>query len=160
MNVFDDYTRNLLKEFNNNKVEYMVVGGYAVNFHGYRRTTGDVDIWIKPENGENKKKIIQSLRNLQVEEEALQQLQTLNFEQPVVFMDGEEPFKIDFMTHISGVQFDEAWKLKTVATLDNVDVPFIHLKHLIISKLSTGRAQDKVDVEQLQKIQSLKSKKQ
>jgi predicted nucleotidyltransferase len=50
MNIFDDYTHNLLKELNNNKVEYIVVGGYAVNYHGYRRTTGDIDLWIKPEN--------------------------------------------------------------------------------------------------------------
>lgn len=50
MNVFDEYTFNLLNELNKNEVEYLVVGGYAVNFHGYRRTTGDIDLWIKPDN--------------------------------------------------------------------------------------------------------------
>jgi len=48
---------------NKNNVRYIVVGGYAVNFHGYRRTTGDIDLWIKPDNGENKKAILKSLKN-------------------------------------------------------------------------------------------------
>jgi hypothetical protein len=51
MNIFEGYTFNLIRELNFNKVEYLVVGGYAVNYHGYRRTAGDIDLWIKPENG-------------------------------------------------------------------------------------------------------------
>jgi hypothetical protein len=51
MIIFDAYTFNLIRELNFNKVEYLVVGGYALNYHGYRRTTGDIDLWIKPENG-------------------------------------------------------------------------------------------------------------
>ncbi len=158
MNIFDEYTHDLLKELNKNKVEYIVVGGYAVNFHGYRRTTGDIDLWIKPENGINKNNIIQSLRNLKVEENILDQLKALDFCKPVVFIDGEEPCKIDFMTYISGVDFNEAWPQKTTSILDGIPIPFIHLKHLIISKITTGRPQDKIDVEQLQKIQALKNK--
>jgi len=158
MNIFDDYTHNLLNELNKNNVEYLVVGGYAVNFHGYRRTTGDIDLWIKPENEANKKNIIQSLRNLFVEENILEQLNALDFSKPIVFIDGEEPFKIDFMTFISGVDFSDAWKQKTVTILEGIPIPFIHLQHLIISKISTGRAQDKLDVEKLQQIQELKKK--
>lgn len=158
MNIFDDYTHNLLNELNKNKVEYLVVGGYAVNFHGYRRTTGDIDLWIKPENNTNKKSIIQSLRNLFVEENILDQLNALDFCKPIVFVDGEEPFKIDFMTFISGVDFNDAWEQKTVTILEGIPIPFIHLQHLIISKISTGRVQDKLDVEKLQQIQELKKK--
>ncbi len=158
MNIFDDYTHNLLNELNKNKVEYLVVGGYAVNFHGYRRTTGDIDLWIKPENNTNKNNIIQSLRNLLVEENILEQLNALDFSKPIVFIDGEEPFKIDFMTFISGVDFNDAWKQKTVTILEGIPIPFIHLQHLIISKISTGRVQDKLDVEKLQQIQELKKK--
>ena len=156
MNVFDEYTHNLLAELNKNSVEYLVVGGYAVNFHGYRRTTGDIDLWIKPDNTINKNKIIQSLRNLGIEENTLVQLSELDFSKPVVFIDGEEPYKIDFMTHISGVQFNEAWEQKTIAEFDGISIPFIHFNHLIISKFTTGRPQDKIDIEQLQKIQALK----
>lgn len=159
MNIFDEYTRNLLVELNKNHVEYIVVGGYAVNFHGYRRTTGDIDLWIKPDNTSNKDAIIKSLRNLKVEEVILNQLKTLDFSKPIVFIDGEEPFKIDFITYISGVNFNAAWQQKTTTVLDGVTIPFIHLNHLILSKMSTGRPQDKIDIEQLQKIQALKNKK-
>ena len=158
MNIFDEYTFNLLNELNKNNVEYLVVGGYAVNFHGYRRTTGDIDLWIKPDNGANKNVILQSLRNLEVDEEVLSQLNALDFSQPVVFIDGEEPFKIDFMTFISGVNFNEAWQQKTMAVLDGISIPFIHLHHLVLSKVTTGRPQDKIDIEQLQKIQDLKNR--
>jgi len=118
MNIFDNYTFQLLQELNTKQVEYLVVGGYAVNFHGYRRTTGDIDLWIKPNNGINKEKIIACLRNLSVTENILSKLNTLDFTVPLVFVDGKEPFKIDFMTHISGVNFDEAWAEKTIEEID------------------------------------------
>ncbi len=158
MNIFDDYTRNLLEQLNNNKVEYLVVGGYAVNFHGYRRTTGDIDIWIRPDNGTNKKNIILSLQNLGVESDKLEQLQQLNFTEPLVFVDGEEPFKIDFMTYVSGVTFDDAWKKKITTQIDGLEILFIHLNDLVISKISTDRLKDKIDIEMLQKIKREKEK--
>jgi hypothetical protein len=158
MNIFDSYTATLLSELNKFYVQYMVVGGYAVNYYGYRRTTGDIDLWIKPENGGNKQKLIQVLRSLNVSGDVLERLDKMDFTAPVVFTDGEEPFKIDFMTHISSVKFDEAWEERISAKVDNIDIPFIHLNHLILSKISTSRMQDKIDVEKLQKIQQLKKK--
>ena len=79
MQIFDNYTRNLLSQLNSNVVQYLVVGGYAVNYHGYRRTTGDIDLWIKPENNKNKLGIIESLRSLQVKEDSLAMLNELDF---------------------------------------------------------------------------------
>ncbi len=158
MNIFDKYTHDLLLELNNNKVEYLVVGGYAVNFHGFRRTTGDIDLWIKPDNGINKKKILKGLKKLKVEDVILAKLNDLDFTKPVVFVDGEKPYKIDFMTFVSGVKFNEAWEQKTIAILDGISIPFIHFNHLILSKIATGRPQDKIDIEELQKVQALKAK--
>lgn len=131
----------ILIAFNKHKVEYIIAGGYAVIFHGYGRTTGDLDLWIKPENKINKDKIIQSLRNLNVNEDTLIQLNSLGFTTPIMFIDGEEPFKIDFMTSISGVDFNEAWGQKINAMLDGILIPFINLNHLIISKITTGLQQ-------------------
>ena len=159
MLIFDSYTHRTLSELNKNKVDYLVVGGYAVNFHGFRRTTGDIDLWIRPENGLNKEKIIQSLKNLGVETEVLLELNNLDFTEPLVFVDGQAPYKIDFMTQIAGITFNEAWEQRINANLDGLQIPFIHLSGLIISKIATERAQDKMDVEELQKIQQLKSKK-
>ncbi len=117
MNIFDEYTLSLLKELNKAQVQYLVVGGYAVNFYGYRRTTGDIDLWIKPKNDINKKLIIQSLSNLGVDKEILAQVENLDFSKPVVFIDGVEPFRIDFMTYVNGVEFEVAWNKKTIAKL-------------------------------------------
>lgn len=158
MNIFDDYTLSLLTELNNNEVQYIVVGGYAVNYYGYKRTTGDIDLWIKPENDINKKNIIKSLRKLKVEEEILIQLNELDFTTHIVFIDGEEPFKIDFMTYVSGVEFNEAWQQKLTIELDGLSIHFIHLNHLIISKITSGREKDKIDIETLQKIKSMRKK--
>ena len=158
MNVFDDYTRQLLTTLNSKKVEYLVVGGYAVNYHGYRRTTGDIDIWIKPDNGINKQQLIDCLHILNVEQGKLNVLKEWDFSKPVVFIDGEAPFKIDFMTYVTGVEFKEAYTQKVVAELDGIEIPFINFQHLVKSKFSTSRTKDKMDIEMLLKIKQMKGK--
>ena len=159
MNIFDDYTCHLLTELNSNNVQYLVVGGYAVNFYGYRRTTGDIDIWIKPDNELNKQKLLECLHKLNVTSDKLSVLNEMNFSKPIAFIDGEEPFKIDFMTYVSGVRFDEAYAHKVVTQLDGIDIPFINYQHLVIAKFYAARPQDKLDIEMLQKINQLKNKK-
>jgi hypothetical protein len=156
MNIFDTYTHDLLHQLNLNEVPYIVVGGYAVNYHGYRRTTGDIDIWIKPSNENSKTQLLIALKNLGITEDKLQKLSDIDFTLPTVFVDGKEPYKIDFMTRISGVNFEEAWDKKIIAELDGLKIPFIHLHHLILSKISNNRTKDKLDVEELQKIQELR----
>ncbi len=110
MNVFDDYTRNVLNKLNENEVEYIVIGGYAVNYYGFIRTTGDIDIWIKPDNGENKDKLMLCLEELKIPERGLERIKRMNFTEPSMFRDGEKPYQIDFITHISRVKFNEAWE--------------------------------------------------
>lgn len=155
MNIFDSYTHKVLSALLKHNVQFIVVGGYAVNYHGYKRTTGDIDLLLKPDNGENKTKLLNSLRELKIEEETLSALNQLDFEKPQVFMDGEEPFKIDFLTKISGVEFEDAWKLKIEATYDNLNIPFLSYNHLILSKITSTRGKDKIDIEELQKIKKL-----
>ena len=155
MNIFDSYTHKVLSALLKHNVQFIVVGGYAVNYHGYKRTTGDIDLLLKPDNGENKTKLLNSLRELEIEDETLSALNQLNFEKPQVFMDGEEPFKIDFLTKISGVEFEDAWKLKIEATYDNLNIPFLSYNHLILSKITSTRGKDKIDIEELQKIKKL-----
>ena len=157
MNIFDDYTIKLLVALNQDAIEYIIVGGYAVNFHGYRRTTGDIDIWIKPDN-DTKAKIIVVLRKLGVKENILEELKGMDFTKPLVFIDGEEPYKIDFMTYVSGVKFEDAWPKRILAKLDNISVPFIQFNQLILTKISSNRLKDKADVEELQRIQQLRNK--
>lgn len=159
MNIFDSYTHKLLKELNTNNVEYLIVGGYAVNYYGFRRTTGDLDLLIKPDNGVNKHNLINSFKNLALSDAAIKRLLSLDFSKPLIFIDGEEPFKIDFMTKISGVDFNDAWEKRIQVVIDGINVNFIHLNHLLISKISSSRLQDKLDVEKLQEIQRIKKNK-
>ena len=61
------------------------------------------------------------------------------------------------MTFVSGVTFDDAWEQKIIANVDGLNIPFIHFNHLILTKISTGRPKDSIDIEQLQKIHSKKT---
>ena len=157
MNIFDSYSKLVLETLNKNEVEYLVIGGYAVNYYGYNRTTGDIDLWIKPDNT-NRDKIINALKKLYVDETSLEVLKSMNFEEHIVFSDGEKPFKIDFITHISGVKFSDAWASKQISEIEGLFIPFINLHHLVISKFNTGRPKDKLDIEELQRIHQIKNK--
>ncbi|HWY10535.1 MAG TPA: nucleotidyltransferase [Bacteroidia bacterium] len=156
MNILDSYTYSVLEELIKQKVEFIVIGGYAVNFHGFRRPTGDIDLLIKPDNGENKTRLIAALRNLGITEPVLEQLNKLDFEKAQAFRDGEEPFRIDFLTKVSGVKFNEAWIEKQSIEVDGLNINFLHIKHLIATKITTGRTKDAADIEELQRIQKYK----
>ncbi len=156
MNILDSYTKSVLEELINQEVQFVVIGGYAVNFYGFRRPTGDIDLFIKPDNTANKSRLIIALRNLGINESVLNKLQELNFEKPQFFKDGVEPFRIDFLTKISNVSFDEAWGNKNSVEIDGLNIPFLNLQHLIASKFSSERTKDKLDIEELQKIQKFK----
>jgi predicted nucleotidyltransferase len=156
MNILDSYTKEMLAELIKQGVEFIVIGGYAVNFHGFRRLTGDIDLWLKPDNGSNKTRLLSALKELGITEDIINKLSALNFEQALAFHDGNEPFRIDFLTRVSGVNFDEAWKEKEAVKIDGLKINFLHIKHLIATKITTGRNKDKIDVEELQKIQKYK----
>lgn len=134
-----------------------MIGGYAVNFHGYNRPTGDMDIWLKPHNA-NKEKLISALRSENFSEESIESVISLDFTQPACFYFGEIPLRIDFLTKISGISFEEAEQQKQFMKMDDIEVPVLHLHHLILSKISNQRSKDKSDVEELQKIHMLKKK--
>lgn len=155
MNLFLDAHQELLHTLLNQNVDFIIIGGYAVIFHGYHRTTGDVDIWLKPGN-DNKIKLIKAFAEFGIDESALQELTNLDFHSHLVFHIGEEPEKIEFLTRINGVEYDEADQEKVTADFNDLKIPFLHLNHLILSKTATGRLQDKADIEELQKINAYK----
>jgi len=134
-----------------NEVEFIVVGGYAVILHGYIRTTGDLDIWLKPDN-QNKANLIKALEKFGITSESRNQVANEDFQQPLAFNMGEFPEQIEFMTFISGLNFDEANENKIFTQIENQAIPFLNLDHLILSKMSAGRLKDLADVEELQKI--------
>ena len=135
----------------------MLIGGYAVNFHGYSRATGDMGVWLKPDN-ENRSKFIGYLKDEGFDEESLIRISETDFTKHAEFHIGEKPLQVDFITIISGVSFSEADQQKQLLPLGDSFIPFLHLDHLILSKMTSNRLKDKLDVEELQKILRLKKK--
>lgn len=152
MDLSDEELLKIIRAFNSSEVQYMLIGGFAVSYYGYTRTTADFDLWVKPDN-QNRNNIIKALISLDYTEEEIQDLSEQDFSLPVSFQLGGNHFSIDVMTFISGVNFDEAFELAVQEKVNNEDpLRIIHRNHLIINKLLTGRTKDKLDVESLQHI--------
>ena len=151
--------KDFLKLLNRHRVEYLLIGGYAVNYYGYHRTTGDMDIWLEPSNT-NRDLLLRALTKLGFDEAGINTIRSWDFTQPQKFHIGSDsqPDKTEFMTHISGVLFQDAALQKNYADIDGLQLPFIHYNNLILNKKSTGRTKDLADVEYLEKILHLKNK--
>jgi hypothetical protein len=152
MYIFHHAHQEVLTALLLENVEFLLIGGYAVNYHGYIRATGDMDVWLKPDN-ETKARVIKALALTGVDSGDLKQLDEMfDFTEIVVFHLGDDPERIDFLTRVPGVIFEEAYNRKEVLRVKEIEVPVLHLDDLILSKLIAGRPQDKADVDMLQKI--------
>ena len=140
--------KDLLSEFNAHSVDYLVVGAYALAAHGRVRATGDLDVWVRPE-AENAKRVMKALVAFGA---PLHDLSTEDLSRPgIVFQIGVVPLRIDVLTGIDAVGFDEAWSSRLVVTFAGETVPVLSIAHLIRNKRAVGRAQDLADVEWLEK---------
>jgi len=157
MNLFIELHQDLIKMLLDAHVDFIVIGGYSVIFHGYKRSTGDIDIWLKPDNA-NKEKLLPVLRQMGFDENEINEVAMFDFTQHMVFSIGEKPEKIDFITRISLVKYEDADKKKIIAEADGLLIPFLHLDDLILSKINTGRSKDKADIDMLQLIEKAKRK--
>lgn len=155
MNILLEEHLKILSCLLKHEVDFMLIGGYAVIYYGYKRTTGDMDLWLKPSN-ENKRKLCDALTEAGFETEDIIHLESLDFEQTLVFSLGTEPQKIDFLTRISLVDYETANQNKIVGNVDSLKLPVIQLHDLIRSKMSTGRLKDAADIDELQRINQLK----
>jgi hypothetical protein len=142
------------KEFaellNKNGVEYLVVGGYAVGVHGHPRYTGDIDFWIRPEQS-NAEKLLKSTAEFgyTIVNVTVPELITPG----KVFQIGRQPYRIDILNTIDGVDFSECYERRVIFVLDDVPVPFIGLEDLKINKKTSGRHKDLADLEVLESNQ-------
>ncbi|MEN9522347.1 MAG: hypothetical protein RL065_724 [Bacteroidota bacterium] len=153
MNIFLEEHKQIIQILLKHKVEFMLIGGYAVIFYGYRRTTGDMDLWLNPDNM-NKIKLCNSLEEAGFETEDLVQLENLDFTQHQSFSIGTEPQKIDFITRVNSIEFSEANEHKVIAEIDDIKMPVIHLNDLVKTKINTGRSKDAADIEALQHLKN------
>ena len=129
MDIFFEPHRKMLRILREFDVDFILVGGFAVNYYGFNRPTGDMDIWLKPEN-ENKEKLLSALTAYGFNSESIAYVKSLNFKDTLVFTCGETPFRIDFLTKISGVEYSEADSQAVKTTMENIGIKIIHI-HLI-----------------------------
>lgn len=131
---------------------FLVVGAHALAVHGVIRTTGDLDVWVRPDS-ENAQRVWRALAGFGAPVEAmgltLQDLSTPG----TVYQVGLPPKRIDILTEISGVEFDEAWESRIVQKADGLTIPFLSRQDLLRNKQASGRTKDLADIELLRKRQ-------
>jgi hypothetical protein len=131
---------------NLNEVEYLLVGGYAVGYYGYPRATADMDIWIAI-HLKNAEKIIKALKDFGFGSAEL--VPDLFLKEKQIIRMGLPPLRIEIITTISGVSFEDCYKERTIDTVDEIEVNIISLKYLKANKKASGRYKDLDDLEHL-----------
>lgn len=140
-----DYAE-ILRAFTEGGVRFLLVGAYAMGIHGYPRATGDIDLFVEPAQ-ENARRTYAALARfgaplLEIDERTFA-------DDEIVFQIGAAPKRIDIVTSIDGVRFEEAYRDRVVVQIDALEVPCISRSHLIQNKRSTGRRQDQLDADKL-----------
>jgi hypothetical protein len=155
MHIFHSTHQQFVFAMLDEGVEFLLVGGYAVIYHGYVRSTGDMDVWLRPTN-ENKEKFIKAMARIDIHPEDLSQLRSTDFTNVIVFHFGDPPERLDFLTRMAGIDFEKAFQKKVFLNIKNYQIPVLHLDDLIVNKILSDRPKDKADVDELQKINRLK----
>jgi hypothetical protein len=138
--------KEFLQLLSAHQVEYLLIGGYAVAYHGYPRATADMDIWIAlhPQNAE---KVVAALKAFGFDLPELSP--ALFLKEGQIIRMGVPPLRIEIATSISGVRFEECYAARVIAILDEVEVNLISLPHLKVNKKAAGRHKDLDDLENL-----------
>ena len=138
--------KEFIQLLNDNQVNYLVIGGYAVAVHGHPRYTKDIDIWIEISE-ENSQKIITALTEFGF---GVLGLTAQDFQEPhQIIQLGYPPNRIDLITSPDGIDFQTCYASKIEVMLDDIAVKFIDLDNLKKNKLASGRLQDLADLENL-----------
>jgi len=154
MDVYDDSFLGLWRVLNENEVKYIMVGGFAINFHGYQRHTGDIDLYIE-DSIPNRMKIRKAFREMEMGD--FDSIERMQFIPGWVDFSLNNGVRLDIMTSLKGVDlsFDECLQMAPVAEIDGVMVPFLHINHLIQNKKVVNRPKDQIDVIELEKIKKI-----
>ncbi len=147
-NILNEDFRDFIEAFNSSEVEYILVGAYSVILHGYSRTTGDLDIWVRKtaENYERIKKGFHLFGMPLFDMTRFNFLENADFD---VFSFGRSPVSIDIMTDVKGLIFEDAFAKSSMVKIENILIRLIHYEHLITAKQASGRSKDLDDLENL-----------
>jgi hypothetical protein len=144
--------KELLKIIEKYKVQYLIVGGYAVMKYSEPRFTKDLDIFIAADK-DNGERVYAALKEFGA---PLENLSPDDFaHQGYFYQMGRPPLRVDIMMSIPGVAFEDAWKNREIFEMDDLKIFFISRSDLIRAKAASGRAQDKIDLENLKNAERL-----
>lgn len=138
--------KEFLALLHSHQVEYLLIGGYAVGYYGYPRATADMDIWIAI-HPDNATKVCAALQAFGMTAPDLRP--TLFLEKEKIIRMGVPPLRIEILTTISGVAFEDCYAQRQLITIDGIPVHLIHLDHLKKNKQASGRHKDLDDLEHL-----------
>ena len=138
--------KDFLKYLNSQKVEYLLVGGYAVGYHGYPRATGDMDVWIAVDD-ENAEKVATVLHKFGMSQ--TEATKELFLQKDKIIRMGLPPVRIEIITGVSGIDFIDCYSRRQTVEIDDIPVSIISLTDLKINKKASGRFKDLEDLKHL-----------
>ncbi len=142
----EDY-RDILRALVEEKVRFILVGAYALAAHGYPRATMDIDIWVMP-SPDNAEAVLKALKAFGA---SLYNLTKEDLEKDgTIFQIGVAPIRIDIITALTGLKFEETYRNSILVNIDGIGVHIPSINDLIINKKATGRTKDLADAEALE----------
>lgn len=160
MDIFDETIVEFWKALRNNNVKFIMVGGYATNIQGYQRFTGDLDMWIE-DTDENRDKLIDAF--IEADMGNFPMLKTLQFVPGWTDFSLNNGLRLDIMTTMKGLEeytFEYSLSIATIATIENIEVPFLHINQLIQNKKAVNRPKDQIDVIELERIKKIREEEE
>jgi predicted nucleotidyltransferase len=157
MDIFDVEIIKFWRSLQQNRVKFIMIGGFATNLHGYQRFTGDMDVWIE-DTSENRKNLRKAFFDYGFGD--LEILETISFIAGWTNFHLKNGLQLDIVTDMKGLEkysFDECYHLAAIAEIDGVQIPFLHINHLILNKKEVGREKDLLDVIYLERIKNLEA---
>lgn len=160
MDIFDQEILNFWKALEEFNVQYIMVGGYATNLHGYQRFTGDLDIWLK-DDLENRKALRKAFLKCDMGDYPM--IDYMQFVPGWTDFHLNNGLRLDILIEMKGLEgytFEECLELASVANIEDANVPFLHINQLIENKKVVNRPKDQIDVLALEEIRKLRDNSQ
>jgi hypothetical protein len=156
VDVFDEEILKFWKSLQDNKVQYIMVGGYAINLHGFQRFTGDLDIWLK-DTPDNRKALRTAFVSCTMGDYPM--IEYMQFVPGWTEFRLNNGLRLDILVDMQGLEgytFDDCLEIASIADIENVSVPFLHINQLIENKKVVNRLKDQIDVAALEQIRKLR----
>ncbi|HCR70162.1 MAG TPA: hypothetical protein DIW23_01860 [Anaerolineae bacterium] len=138
--------KEFLKLLKENEVEYLLIGGYAVGYYGYPRTTDDLDIWVAV-HPKNAQKLVSVFKSFGLDDASV--TPELFLQIPKIIRMGFPPMRLEVTTYIDGVEFEACYKSRNIDQIDGIEINLIDLENLKKNKKASGRAKDLADLDNL-----------